>query len=419
MTTRLTSTTDLVPHEDLRLDGILRLIEEAGQPGPLTEVLTTLARRIAVVAHADVVSIYVMDAGWLVMRANVGFNVDETANVRLQRGQGIVGATAEAMRPISASVAKEDPHYQHVPDLGEERYPSFLSIPLIRAGDVAGVLVLQRSEAIAFTDAEVALATALATTITHALERGGTAADGAPRSARLTAQVSTAGAALGRAVLLGSLESLEGPAEAGVSDPGAQVAQAFEAIAAVLAKGQRRALKLLPESEHHRLMALTAMVDDQRLRGIMTARCAELGVVAGLRQVAREYAGASYATGETNPVLAERAAEIEQLCLLVAGVACDMPYAAQGTCLVVPEQLTVTLSLAVLGFRTEAVVVAGSPDPQGLGLSILRAADVPALCDVAGLFAWVRQGDTLIVDAGEHVLRVNPPATLIARYRRS
>lgn len=412
------STTDLVPHEDLRLDGILRLIEEAGKPGPLDAVLTTLARQIAVVAHADIVSIYVADGQWLVMRANVGFNVDHSASVRLERGQGIVGATADAMRPISASVAKEDPHYQHVPDLGEERYPSFLSIPLMRSGDVVGVLVLQRAEAIAFTDAEVALATALATTITHALERAGEATDGAPRSARLTAQVATGGAALGRAVLLGSLESLEATAAASVSDPGTEVARAFEAVAAVLAKGQRRAIRLLDEGDHHRLMALTAMIDDQRLRGIMTERCAELGVVAGLRQVAREYAGASYATGESNPILAERAAEIEQLCLLVAGVACDMPYAAQGTCLVVPEQLTVTLSLAVLGFRTEAVVVAGAPDPQGLGLSILRAADIPALCDVAGLFAWVRQGDTLIADADERVLRVNPPATLIARYRR-
>lgn len=408
----------MVAREDLRLDGILRLIEEAGKPGPLDDVLATLARQIAVVAHADIVSIYVTDGELLVMRANVGFGIAQPGRVRLARGQGIVGATADAMRPISASVAKEDAHYEHVPDLGEERYPSFLSIPLMRSGEVVGVLVLQRGEAIAFTDAEVALATALATTITHALERAGADTDGAPRSARLTAKVATDGTALGRAVLLGSLESLEGPASASVSDPGAQVERAFEAVAAVLAKGQKRAVKTLTAGEQHQLMALTALVDDQRLQGVMAQRCAELGVVAGLRQVAREYAGATYGTGEGNPVLAERAAEIEQLCLLVAGVACDMPYAAQGTCLVVPEQLTVTLALAVLGFRTEAVVVAGSPDPHGLGLAILQAAAVPALCDVAGLFAWVRQGDTLIVDADERVLRVNPPATLIARYRR-
>lgn len=412
-----TDPTQPIAREDFRLDGILRLIEEAGKSGPLGQILGTLCAQISIIAHADVVSIYVVEGEGLVMQANVGFEVSAPGTVRLGRSQGIVGAAVKAMRPISASVAREDPHYLHVPDLGEERYPSFLAIPLMRSAEVAGVLVLQRGETIAFTDTEVALATALATTIAHALERAGSGPEAAPRSARLTGLRGTTGAAMGRAMLLGTLESIQAQGDA-VPEPGKQVGNAFEAVATVLRKGQRRAEKVVSATDRRRLQSHALMLEDQRLRNTVAGRCEALGVVSGLRQVAREYAGATYMTGESNPLLADRAAEIEHLCLLVAATACDLPYATPGSLLVVPERLTATLALAVIGWRSEGAVVAARQPPDCLGLALLQATELPALCDVAGLFAWIRQGDTVILDADEAVLRINPPATMIARYRR-
>src|SRR3954447_13880393 len=63
--------------DDLRVDGILRLIEAASDTGPMSKVLQRMCRHAATIAHADVVSVYVRehnDAGDdLVLRANVGF----------------------------------------------------------------------------------------------------------------------------------------------------------------------------------------------------------------------------------------------------------------------------------------------------------------------------------------------------------
>ena len=177
--------------DDWRVDGILRLIEEARRQGPLPSVLKTMCEQVAVIAHADVVTVYVRepskDGDILIMRANVGFPASSIGRVQLKLGEGITGTAAEVMRPISASVAAEDSHYKHIPELGEEKYPSFLAIPLLVRGAAAGVLVLQRSEANAFTPAEVALATALATAFAHAFEaaRAGDSTEFAPRSARL------------------------------------------------------------------------------------------------------------------------------------------------------------------------------------------------------------------------------------------
>jgi phosphotransferase system, enzyme I, PtsP len=64
-----------------------------------------------------------------------------------------------------------------------------------------------------------------------------------------------------------------------------------------------------------------------------------------------------------------------------------------------------------------AIIASGALDADSLGVAVARAASIPVITDVAGLFAWVRPDDTLLVDGESGVLRVNPPATQIARYR--
>src|ERR1700749_2262144 len=86
-------------NDDWRVDGILRLIEEARRPGPLSVVLKTMCEQVAVIAHADVVSVYVRepnkDGDVLVMRANVGFPASAIGHVQLRLGEGITGTAAE------------------------------------------------------------------------------------------------------------------------------------------------------------------------------------------------------------------------------------------------------------------------------------------------------------------------------------
>ncbi|HEX7477572.1 MAG TPA: GAF domain-containing protein [Polyangiales bacterium] len=409
--------------DDFRIDGILRLIEEARKPGPLQGVLKTMCEQVSVIAHADIVSVYVREQGkdgdYLVMRANVGFPSSAVGHVRLRMGEGITGTAAEVMRPISASVAAEDSHYKHIPELGEERYPSFLAIPLMVRGAVAGVLVLQRSEANAFANTEVALATALATTFAHALESArNEAAEQAPRSARLLGMPLVKGEVLGRAVMLGTLEAIRERASH-LDDPATHAEQAFEDMAGIVRRAVRKLEPQLADNELRRLRSYALMLDDQRLRDTVFEQCGRLGLVAGLKQVAREYAVATYATGEPDPLLEERATEVESLCLLVAVSACEFPLPTSGAVLVLAENLPAMVALLVVGLKGAAIVSSGHVDPNGLGAAVAKAAEIPLLSDVPGLFAWLRPDDTVLVDANSGVLRVNPPATLIARYRHA
>ena len=411
-------------NDDWRVDGILRLIEEARKPGPLPALLKTMCEQVAVIAHADVVSVYVRepttDGDVLVMRANIGFPAAAIGHVRLRLGEGITGTAAEVMRPISASIGAEDSHYKFIPELGEEQFPSFLAIPLFVRGAAAGVLVLQRSEANAFTSAEVALSTALATTFAHALE-GSKNSDNtelAPRSARLVGVSCVQGVALGRALMLGTLEAIRERAMS-ISDTSVAAQKGFSDITGIVRRGVRRLEPKLSAADLRRLRSYSLMLDDQRLRDTVQDQCGRLGLVSGLKQVAREYAVATYVTGESDPLLEERAAEVETLCLLVAAAACQFPLPSSGSVLIVAERLTAVAALTVAALSGAAIVASGHLEEDSLSVAIARAAGVPVLCDIPGLFAWVRPDDSVLVDADRGVLRVNPPATQIARYRHN
>src|SRR5687767_13548973 len=193
--------------EDRRIDGILALIEESSRARPLPDVLQRMCEQVASIAHAEVVSAYVREQEQgrpvYVLRANVGFPREMLGNVKLELGEGITGFAAECLRPVSAAIAEKDTHYKYVPELGEERFPSFLSLPLVIGGRATGVLNLQRKEAGDFSAAEVALSAALATPFALAIDRAtNRKAELEPehgRSARLTGTGRGSGSAVGKA----------------------------------------------------------------------------------------------------------------------------------------------------------------------------------------------------------------------------
>jgi signal transduction protein with GAF and PtsI domain len=51
-------------------------------------------------------------------------------------------------------------------------------------------------------------------------------------------------------------------------------------------------------------------------------------------------------------------------------------------------------------------------------VAIARAAGIPVVAEATGMFAWVRHGDLLVLDARGGVVDINPSATIVARFRR-
>jgi phosphotransferase system enzyme I (PtsP) len=414
--------------EDRRIDGILALIEESARVAPLEEVLQRMCEQVASIAHAEVVSVYVREEqegrAVLILRANIGFPSEMLGNVRLEMGEGITGFAAECLRPVSADVAAKDTHYKHFPELGEDLFPSFLSVPLVMGGRAAGVLNLQRREGGDFTPTEVALAAALAVPFSLALDRAlnravRVEALESGRSARLTGTIIGRGRTVGTAQSVLTFRALKepaGPGNAAAEIVKTAIARVSEQVARVVARLDG---ELEPDARRA-LAGLHVTLQDQRLLSSMESMCAELGVVAGLRKVARDYVAVPYMVGGAGPIdpwLSARAVEIEDLCLWIAGEATGDTGPGPGSIAVVAERLGAFGAMWVAARGISGVLVGGSIPEDSLARALARAAKLPIVAEVAGLFAWVRAGDTLLVDADQGVVRVNPSASMVAQYR--
>ena len=206
--------------------------------------------------------------------------------------------------------------------------------------------------------------------------------------------------------------------------PGDDVALAVASLVRALEKAQRTVEPHLDPGTLARLRALMVTLYDQRFRELAIHESARLGVAAGMRAVAAEYARAPFRgdrTENTSPDLDhawrhERAVEIEDFCQLIASQSAKDPYPRPGA-VVVAERMSAFLVLAACARRARALLVAGPATQDLVGAAIAKAARLPMIVDVEGLFAWTRPGDRLLVDGTTGVVRVNPPATAVARYR--
>ncbi len=405
-----------VSGRDRSVDGILRLIEIAGQERPLMELLADMCPHIAELAGSDVVTVYVRENERLVMRGNIGFPSGAVGRVSLRVGEGLTGMVAECMRPVSVAVAGDHSSYEHVPGLGEERFPSFVGVPLLGAGRVIGVLVAQRRRAEAFVPAEIALLTALGAPVALAIDqaRRRTADSRRGRSARLTGVPLVGGSAMGRVSPIPNLTGLADPAPGESED----LAAAFARLTGDLERASRQLREERDPEVRRALVNLELALADQRFRErLLSARG---GLVSALRELARDYARVPYRVpvrgGAIEPAIAERAREIEDLCVLLHAAATQAPLLSPGG-VWVGERVGAFVALCAVA-RGAAAIVCADVVEDGPAVAIARAGGVPLLVQVEGLYAWVRPGDLIVVDADKGSLRLNPTASSVESFRR-
>ena len=384
------------------VDGILRLIELAGHDGPVEAMLTAMCGEIASISSAEIASVYVREDDRLVMRGNHGFPSRAIGAVALSIGEGITGLVAECMRPVSAAHAAAETAYKHVPELGEERYPVFVGVPLIGAGSAIGVLVLQRRSE-PFAAGEVTLATALGAPVTLAIERR---RESAVRAARLTGVAHVGGAVLGRAAVVPTATSFDGAAHAPAE---VRIERAFARLRDDLSRTVRRLGDATEPAIGGALDRFALALCDARLRERLAAVADQ---PAGLRAVAREYARAPYRLGGSRSEAADHAAELEELCALLGDARALRPGSVW-----IGDRLGTFATVTAVARGAAAIVASDRIAPAAI--AIARAAQLPAVSDVTGLFGWARPGDLLAVDGDRGVVLVHPSSADIERLRRA
>ncbi|HJZ30594.1 MAG TPA: phosphoenolpyruvate--protein phosphotransferase [Hyphomicrobiaceae bacterium] len=133
-----------------------RLREIMAEPSDGQSRLDKIVRQIAGLMVAEVCSIYLKrQDGSLELFATEGLNPGAVHNTFMRRGEGLVGRCAELAVPINEPDAQNHPAFSYRPETGEEIYHSLLAVPLLRGGEVLGVLTIQNKTEREYSDEDV------------------------------------------------------------------------------------------------------------------------------------------------------------------------------------------------------------------------------------------------------------------------
>jgi phosphotransferase system enzyme I (PtsP) len=111
----------------------------------------------------EVCSIYILDREKrrLTLRATMGLHEESVGKVSMGIDEGITGLVIEKMKPVMVVDALAHPRYKYFPETHEERFHSFLGVPLIEKKLPLGVLVVQTSRRREFSRDEIRLLTTI------------------------------------------------------------------------------------------------------------------------------------------------------------------------------------------------------------------------------------------------------------------
>jgi phosphotransferase system enzyme I (PtsP) len=142
-----------------------------------TSAQMRLDKLVGVIASnmvAEVCSIYLRRAGkMLELFATEGLNRAAVHNTRMREGEGLVGLVSETAEAVNLSDAPSDPHFSYRPETGEDPYKTFLGVPIVRGGQVFGVLTVQNKAERIYAEEEVEALQTVAMVLAEVVAQGG------------------------------------------------------------------------------------------------------------------------------------------------------------------------------------------------------------------------------------------------------
>ena len=141
----------------------LRLLEDIStliaRSHDLQETLEKITQTVAGRMSADVCSLYLFDPRdkRLTLWATTGLDRAAVGKVSMSVDEGLTGQVIERMEPVAVTDAMAHPRNKYFPETGEERFHSFLGLPVLEKHDPLGVLVVQSRSRRRFSPTEVRL----------------------------------------------------------------------------------------------------------------------------------------------------------------------------------------------------------------------------------------------------------------------
>lgn len=409
------------------LHSLRSIVQEVNAARDMKTALAIIVMRVKHAMQTQVCSVYLRDdKGEYLLMATEGLNPKAVGQVRLRRGEGLVGRVVVREEPINLEHAEAHPSYQYFPETGEERYSSFLGVPIIHHRQVLGVLVVQQVEQRRFDEGDeaflVTMSAQLAAVIAHAEATGDLLTLGEkPRQAKFVGVSGAPGIAIGEAVVISPVADLHSVPFKACDDVDAELAFFQRSLMAVREdiKGLGSQLKERLNREEQALFdAYLAMLDDASLAREVSERIRK-GVTApyAWAEVILEHERTF--TSMNDPYLRERATDLRDLGRRV------LAYLQESTqkCRIYPDRTILIgeeLTASMLG-EVPREKLAGLVSVEGSSNShvaiLARAMDIPTVMGAVDLPYTQMDQRPVIVDGYKGVVHTDPGSQLRKHYK--
>ncbi len=408
------------------LNSLRSIVQEVNAARDLRSALTIIVQRVRAVMETEVCSAYLRDGSdQFLLMATEGLNENAIGKVSLKVGEGLVGHVAARAEPLNLELATAHPKYQYFETTGEERYASFLGVPIIHQREVLGVLVLQQVERRRFDEGEeaflVTMSAQLAGVIAHAEATGALETMGkAAHEAKFKGVAGSPGVAIGNAVVMSPAADLRGVPFQTCDNVDIELDFFHQCLASAREDVKNLGKQLearLNRQERALFDAYISMLDDASLGGEVTERI-------------RKGVSAAYAWSEVilehernfssmnDAYLRERAADVRDLGRRVLSY---LQESAQ-QCRVFPPNAVLVgeeLTASMLG-EVPKEKLAGLVSVQGSSNShvaiLARAMGVPTVMGAVDLPYTQIEGREVIVDGYRGSIYTDPGPTLRKHY---
>ena len=404
-----------------------RLREVMAEPVSAQDRLDKVVVLIAANMVAEVCSVYVLRVdGTLELYATEGLKREAVHNTVMKAEEGLVGLVASEATKINLSDAQNHPAYSFRPETGEEIYHSFLGVPILRAGNTLGVLVVQNRARRTYTEEEEEALQTTAMVLAEMIASGELSAlakPGAEPVARHAIHIEGSslsdGIALGHVVLHEPRVVITNV----IADDVPRELKRMEAALGTLRADLDRMVEhrdVADGGEHRDVLEAYRMFSyDQgwahRLReAVSTGLTAEAAVERVQSDTRARMLRAS------DPYLRDRLHDLDDLANRLMRILMGQDHAPRRDQL--PDNaIIVARSMgpaALLDYDRKKVrgLVLEEGGPTSHVSIVARALGIPAVGDIANATGLVEQGDAIIVDGATGHVHMRPPQDIQAAY---
>lgn len=422
-------------HQISLLDRITRVI---GESHDFRETVDNIVSLVKEEMHTDVCSLYLYDEekNRIYLVATKGLSRSAIGKVEMKPSEGLTGLVFETMTPLVVQDAHKHPRFKYFPVTKEEKFKTFLGVPLISRKSPIGVLVVQDHDNKPYNTQELQLFNTIAgqvagVVVNARLLRELTTVNpftlSIPEPERsplvLSGTPATPGIAMGPAVIMEIHEDFHYLIEEHTDDPEGQKRKFTEAVEAgrkEIEALRERVQEQLGEDDAGIFNIHLMMLEDQGFN-LKVLELIDSGTTAlfAVKNVLSGYLKSFQDIDDQ--YLKDRAVDIEDIGRRVIRLLSDqsrdgsLHFHEEGiliTRLITPSDAAILSTEKVQGVAT----LAGGHTSHAIILS--RSLGIPCVVGIDELLEIVQPGDYIIVDGNTGNVFINPDDSVVKEYKR-